>query len=406
VGIIARTYHARARRGIVRRGGVCDSARRVSAHRPPLLNAWRVRFIARVLAATLLVQLPSMVLLARWPWRLGLLGSIALHLGLSLIFVRRLVLHRDDARTPWWLPWLVETPYTAFATGAFLAAGPSALALLYGLAAGVDVTAVVAAAHVAGWCLGLWGSTVGRARAVVVRREIILPGMPAALDGLRVAQLSDVHCGPYVPRWMYRAWAARASSLGADVIALTGDLITSGEGYLDDVRDLVSRLDAPHGVVACMGNHDYFGTESGVSRAVLAGGARLLRNEGLAITRDGATLWVAGVDDRWTKRDDLAAALRDRPHGAPVLLLAHDPASFPEAVAAGVALTLSGHTHGGQIGVRNANLARVAFARSAGLFREGDSALYINRGIGTTGPPVRVGMWPEISLITLRAARS
>jgi predicted MPP superfamily phosphohydrolase len=135
-------------------------------------------------------------------------------------------------------------------------------------------------------------------------------------------------------------------------------------------------------------------------------GARLLRNEGLAITRDGATLWVAGVDDRWTKRDDLAAALRDRPHGAPVLLLAHDPASFPEAVAAGVALTLSGHTHGGQIGVRNANLARVAFARSAGLFREGDSALYINRGIGTTGPPVRVGMWPEISLITLRAARS
>jgi hypothetical protein len=246
---------------------------------------------------------------------------------------------------------------------------------------------------------------VGRARAVVERREITLPGLPAALDGLRVAQLSDVHCGPYVPRWMYRAWASRASSLGADVIALTGDLITSGEGYLDDVRDLVSRLAAPHGVVACMGNHDYFGTESGVVDALRAGGARLLRNEGHALTRDGAALWVAGVDDRWTKRDDLAAALRDRPRGAPVLLLAHDPGSFPEAVAAGVALTLSGHTHGGQIGVRNANLARLAFARAAGLFREGDSALYVNRGIGTTGPPVRVGMWPEIALLTLRAPR-
>ena len=380
--------------------------------RPPL-NAWRRRFIARVLSLTLLMQWGSMATVA-WGLR-GALGPVAaglaafaLHALLSLIFVRRLLYWSDDERAPAWRTWLVETPYTAFATGPFLMCVPSLGVAVVATVLGFAAIPVIAAMHVVGWALGLWGSTFGRLRAVVQRRDVHVVGLPPEFDGLRVAQLSDVHCGPYLPRGVYRRWAAQASGLGADVIALTGDLITAGEGYLDDVRDLVAHLRAPQGVVACMGNHDYFGTEEGVARAVREGGARLLRNEGFALTRGGAALWVAGIDDRWTRRDDVDAALRGRPDGAPVLLLAHDPASFPEAAAKGVALTLSGHTHGGQIGLpgpfERANLARAITRFSAGLFREGDAALYVNRGIGTTGPPVRVGMWPEIALLTLRRA--
>lgn len=391
------------------------------SHAPPLraprasmppMNAWRRRFIARVLGATLLVQSGSIATFTWWLHRaLGgwsFAASLALHVLGSMIFVHRLVYWRDDTRAPWWRTWLIETPYAAFGTGAFLACAPSALIALGAWGIGAPAMPAVAALHLVAWALGAWGSTAGRILPVVKRREVRVRGLPRALDGLRVAQLSDVHCGPYVPGWMYRLWAARASRLGADVIALTGDLITAGEGYLDDVRDLVAHLRAPHGVVACMGNHDYFGTTEGVAEAVVAGGARLLRNESFALTRGGDALWVAGIDDRWTKRDDMAAALRGVPEGAAVLLLAHDPASFPEAVRRGVALTLSGHTHGGQIGVpglfERVNLARIITRYTAGIFYEADSALYVNRGIGTTGPPVRVGMWPEVALLTLRAS--
>jgi predicted MPP superfamily phosphohydrolase len=119
---------------------------------------------------------------------------------------------------------------------------------------------------------------------------------------------------------------------------------------------------------------------------------------------------VAGVDDTWTRRQDFDLALADRPAGMPTLLLAHDPALFPEAAARGVSLTLSGHTHGGQLGLpffaRKINLARLMTRFTTGFYRLGDASLYVNRGLGTTGPPVRVGVRPEIGLLTLRRARA
>jgi uncharacterized protein len=112
-----------------------------------------------------------------------------------------------------------------------------------------------------------------------------------------------------------------------------------------------------------------------------------LRNRGVVVQRGAARLYVAGVDDTWTSRDDLDRALRDRPEGAPTVLLAHDPDLFPQAHARGVELTLSGHTHW-----------------TAGLYRQGRSWLYVNRGVGTTGPPARLGAPPELAVITLRRA--
>ena len=133
----------------------------------------------------------------------------------------------------------------------------------------------------------------------------------------------------------------------------------------------------------------------------------MLRNEGVVVERGGAQLYVAGVDDTWTARHDVARALASRPAGAPAVLLAHDPNLFPDAVARDVELTLSGHTHGGQLavpGLSGLSLARFITRFTAGMYRRGRSWLYVNRGAGTTGPPIRLGAPAELAVLTLRTA--
>jgi len=132
----------------------------------------------------------------------------------------------------------------------------------------------------------------------------------------------------------------------------------------------------------------------------------VLRNRGLELRRAGGAIYLAGVDDTWTRRHDMARALEARPPGMPAVLLAHDPALFPDAAARGVDLVLSGHTHGGQVAVpllaRKLNLARLITRFTSGLYHSGASTLYVNRGLGTTGPPVRLAVAPEIAVLTLR----
>jgi predicted MPP superfamily phosphohydrolase len=133
-----------------------------------------------------------------------------------------------------------------------------------------------------------------------------------------------------------------------------------------------------------------------------------MRNAGLVIERDGAKLWLAAIDDTWTRRDDLAAAMRGRPDGIPVILLAHDPSRFDAAVEAGADLVLSGHTHGGQVAVpflyRWLSLSRLAHKYNVGFYRRGRATLYVHPGLGTTGPPIRLGVAPEVTILVLRAA--
>jgi predicted MPP superfamily phosphohydrolase len=205
-----------------------------------------------------------------------------------------------------------------------------------------------------------------------------------------------------------RRWVDRLNALKPDLVAVTGDLITSGDAFIDEVADALAGLRARDGVFACMGNHDYFGDAPRLVEALSAGGLAVLRNAGCVIERAGARLFVAGVDDTWTGQADVARAVADRPPDAHTILLAHDPNLFPEAARLGVTLTLSGHTHGGQLAIpglsRRFNLARIMTRFSSGLYRAGSSLLYVNRGSGTTGPPIRLGTRPEIALITLRCA--
>jgi predicted MPP superfamily phosphohydrolase len=256
------------------------------------------------------------------------------------------------------------------------------------------------AALVAGWGL------VAPPR--VREREIPVVDLPEAWDGYRIAQISDLHCGPFASPARVARWVAAVNDLSADLVAVTGDLITHGSHYVNAVAEALGGLRAADGVYACMGNHDYFTAGDEVAPALERAGLCVLRNRGVVLSREGAPLYVAGVDDTWTRRHDLGRALAGRPPEAPTVLLAHDPALFPQAAAAGVNLTLSGHTHGGQLALplvaRSWNLARLITRFTTDLYRLGSSVLYVNRGLGTTGPPLRFGVGSEIALLVLRRA--
>jgi predicted MPP superfamily phosphohydrolase len=252
-----------------------------------------------------------------------------------------------------------------------------------------------------------YGVLVRRRWYRVVEREVAISGLDAKLDGLRIAHLSDLHIGALTPRSWALTWSRAANRCQADLAVVTGDLVTSGTAFYSDVADAVGELRAKLGVFVSMGNHDYFGDGDALISALRARGARVLRNEGVVLEFRGSRLWVAAVDDSWTRRADLAEAMRDRPAGATTILLAHDPATFEAASEAGAELVLSGHTHGGQIALpfapRALNLATFVYRYRLGFYRRGRSVLYVHPGLGTTGPPMRLGVAPEVTVLVLRA---
>jgi len=351
------------------------------------------RFQLMAAALVTVVQLPPVLwlcVLTRTPL------PALLSLGVSWAYLRQL-------QNPWTTT--PRTPSTYLALGWWSACLvfdllmlPAALAIRAG-APGVETWALAGAI-----ALGM-GSDAVLHRPRLRKRTVRIAGLPSALDGYRIGQLSDVHCGPHVPEEKVAGWVARLNGLGLDLVTVTGDLITHGSSHVEAVARALGGLRAKDGAFACMGNHDYFTDGEHLVRELERNGLSVLRNRGVVVERGGARLYVAGVDDTWTSRHDLARALAARPEGAPTVLLAHDPDLFPQAQARGVELTLSGHTHGGQLavpGVRRLSLARFITRWTAGLYRQGRSWLYVNRGAGTTGPPVRLGAPPELAVITLR----
>lgn len=249
----------------------------------------------------------------------------------------------------------------------------------------------------------------------VDEREIELPRWPRALDGLRVAHLSDIHVGGAMDRARLREVAALTAAARPDLIVHTGDFLTHRSGDFDaPLYEALGTLTPPFGQWACLGNHD-FDDPARLVRRLRAAGVVVLRDQCTAVTIDGQPLELAGLDfcfDRSARAQIAARRIARWPARgwAPRILLDHDPSEFALLPDGCADLVCSGHTHGGHIGVqlgRDLALTVVGLAGypDQGVFRRGDMRLFVTRCVGFYGYPMRVGIPPEISILVLRAPR-
>lgn len=224
---------------------------------------------------------------------------------------------------------------------------------------------------------------------------------------LRVVQLSDIHAGLYMTREQVRRYVDFVNQLQPDLFVITGDFISNSMYFLYGCVEELARVRSRYGSFGVLGNHEHwFGDPREAAAVLSAGEIRLLNNAHRTLETAQGPCAVVGIDDLRSGRPDLEAALRGVAASMPTLLLSHHPEVFSQAADHGVAVTLSGHWHGGQIrlplpGV-DLNVARLLTPYPAGLYRRAGSHLYVNRGIGTTGPPIRLNAAPEITLLHLR----
>ncbi|SRR5579859_84791 len=251
------------------------------------------------------------------------------------------------------------------------------------------------------------GFIIARRRPGIVEVRIPLPGLPQALHGFSIAQISDVHVGPTIKRGFVERIVRRVNALDADLIAVTGDLVDGSVQHLSAHTAPLAGLTARHGAYFVTGNHEYYSGERAWTEEIRRLGMRVLKNEHVVLMHDGTALVLAGVTDYGAhhfdpaQRSDPAAALRGAPSDAGArILLAHQPSSADAAARAGFDVQLSGHTHGGQFWPWN---LFVQFFQpfTAGLHRLKNLWIYVNRGTGYWGPPNRFGVPSEITRIRL-----
>lgn len=264
-----------------------------------------------------------------------------------------------------------------------------------------------------------YGYTVGQRRVDLTRLTLPLRLLPTELEGLRIAHISDVHVGPYLGTEQLSQYVDRVNALFPDLIILTGDIVDDRASDLDAALPILARLHAPLGVVAILGNHDHAAGADDVAERLQRGTHFvLLRDSSIPLTGPrGSRVHLIGIEDRGgaivrgaEEEQHLAGLLAGIPADESVILLAHRPELFESAARAGVALTLSGHTHGGQIalplgGTRVLSPGNLMSRYVRGLFERAGSYLYVNRGLGLVGQAVRVGASREIALLTLMSAR-
>ncbi|HEY2037555.1 MAG TPA: metallophosphoesterase [Steroidobacteraceae bacterium] len=248
-----------------------------------------------------------------------------------------------------------------------------------------------------------------RRRPRVVNVSVPLPGLPPALEGFTIAQISDVHVGPTIKRDFLRGIVDIVNSLGVDLVAITGDLVDGSVEQLGVHVEPLSRLRARHGVYFVTGNHEYYSGARAWIAELRRLGLHVLLNQHVVLHHGGAALLLAGVTDYSAERFDPAhrsdpeAALAGAPADLPRVLLAHQPRTAAAAADAGFDLQLSGHTHGGQFWPWNL-FVRLQQPFTAGLHRLGRLWVYTSRGSGYWGPPKRLGVPSEIARIRLVSA--
>ena len=241
----------------------------------------------------------------------------------------------------------------------------------------------------------------------IERIKIPVKDLPESLNGLTICQLTDIHLDVFFKPEDFERVIYMVEGLKPDLVFLTGDYVTSQPKLAKPCVEVLSRLKPEFGMYGCLGNHEiYARTEEIFTREFAKKGVKILRNESVELSIKGEKLTLMGIDfirfmDGTIKRLMNGKSLRKNP----VILLSHHPNAFVEAASSGVGLTLAGHTHGGQIALKIGSitlaLARLITPYLSGLFKKGDSYLYVSRGIGTTGPPIRLNAPPEITVVEL-----
>lgn len=248
--------------------------------------------------------------------------------------------------------------------------------------------------------------------AVITRKDfhvnevdIAFPNLPRDLQGLRLLQISDIHMGTFYSAADLRRAVDASNGMRADMVFVTGDLISDEYDPLDTCLEELKRLRSGTGIWGCMGNHEmYAQCQTYTKRAAHRLGMDFLRDETRALKFGNSRLNLLGIDYQHPgKRLPWLAEMTD--NDAFNLLLSHNPTVFPEAAKNKIDLTLSGHTHGGQlnlpIGTKNVNIVDLITPYTKGLYRKESSAVYVNSGLGTIGVPMRLGAPPEITVIRL-----
>jgi hypothetical protein len=258
---------------------------------------------------------------------------------------------------------------------------------------------------------GLAGSGAASAlgEVAVQKAKVSLKRLPKEMSGFRVVQLSDVHIGPTIGRAWLSQIVGRVNALDPDIVVITGDLV---DGSVEALREHVAPLAdlrTKHGVYFVTGNHEYYSGATPWIAELERLGLRVLRNERVSIGEGATSFDLAGVDD-WTANQflkdhgpDLAKACEGRDASRELVLLAHQPRQIFDAAARGVGLQLSGHTHGGQV-FPMTMLVGLQQPYVAGLDKHEDTWIYVSRGTGYWGPPMRVGAPAEITLLELFSA--
>ncbi len=305
---------------------------------------------------------------------------------------------------PFWYAQLVLPLVAAGGILGLLGGWPFGHAMLAGRIAALIVLIAVVTTLLAGY--------IGSRHLVVRHVDVEVPNLPDNFDGLRIAQLSDLHIGPHTPHRFLRRVVAATQSLTPDLVAVTGDLIDDRAEDVAVYANMLGALAAPLGVYMIPGNHDVYAGWEEVERALRdANLGTVLVNDAKLLVRGGETLALVGTGDpaggrRGSARaaPDIERALNLVPDDVTVIAFAHNPALWPSLAKRGVALTLSGHTHWGQFALprRGWSLASPFLKHAMGAHVDSDSTLYISPGTGYWGIPFRIGASPEVTLVTLR----
>jgi uncharacterized protein len=274
-------------------------------------------------------------------------------------------------------------------------------------------------AVIAPFVISGYGVLLERRRFELEHFDILITGLSSSLSQLNIVQLTDIHVGPFMPPEELAQYVEAVNQLRPDLIALTGDFVTKSHDEVLPCVETLAKLKARYGIFACLGNHDsYAGVADELTRLFGENGICTLRNDATAVQIGNSKVGVLGIDDPRRGQSDLQRALRaaQKDRGEVNILLSHRPEIFPTAAREGIDLVLSGHYHGGQVKLlpdpQGLSIARLMTPYAEGLFRlppatrSGAKAasLFVSRGVGISGLPIRINCPPQIAHLTLRKA--